>query len=165
MSKFVFTEENGKKLEALIRRYPEGRAASAATGAMYLALRQEGCVSDAALETIAEILSVPYSRLWTLRSFYDAFNDKPAGRVHVSFCRGICCGMKGADEVRDACLSHMKIKTGETRADGMFSAEEKDCLGACLNAPAMLVNGVCCERLTPESAVEILKKYEAEAEC
>ncbi len=165
MSAFAFTEENRKKLEALIRRYPEGRAASAATGAMYLAAEQEGCVSDAALEAISEILSVPYSRLWELRSFYGAFRDKPAGKVRVSFCRGICCGMKKADEVRDACLAYMNIRTGETRADGLFSAEEKDCLGACSDAPAMLVNGTLYGRLTPESAKEILKKYEAEAAC
>ncbi len=165
MSGFVFSERNRKKLEDLIERYPAGRASAAATGAMYLALEQEGCVSDDALSEISRILGVPYARLWELRSFYEDFNETPRGRVHVIFCRGICCGMKSSEKLKAACLSYMGITCGQTRSDGMFSAESRDCLGDCLNAPVMSVNGICFERLTPERGVEILKKYESEEKC
>lgn len=163
MSGFVFNEENKKKLDALIRRYPEGRKQAAATGALYLVMQQEGFVPDAALETLSGLLGVPAAYLRELRSFYGAFPAEPSGKIRVAFCRGVCCGLRDAEQVREACCAYMGIGVGETRADGLFSAEERDCLGACVNAPVMSVNGVYHERLTPETAVEILKKYESEA--
>lgn len=165
MSGFVFNDSNKKKLEELMAQYPEGRRSAASTGAMYLALQQEGCVSDEALAEISRILGVSYARLWELRSFYQDFSSVQRGRIHVVFCRGICCGMKSSEKLKEACLSYMGIACGETRFDGLFSASDRDCLGNCLNAPVMLVNGVCFERLTPERGVEILKKYESEEKC
>ena len=163
MSAFAFLPENRKKIDALIQRYPKDRAASALMGALWVAQEQEGYVSDGAMREIAAILGLSEAEVFTLASFYRDYHLSPAGKHRVAFCRGICCGLKQGEKVREACLTYLNIGIGETTPDGLFTVTETDCLGDCVNAPAMRVDETYHDLLTPEKAVAILKKYEEEA--
>jgi len=150
---FTFTPENLAKIETHIAKYPPGRQASAVLPALDIAQRQNGgWLSQAAIEAVAQRLSMPVMRVQEVASFYSLFNLKPVGRYHVQVCGTTPCGLMGAEELRDACERYLN-----TTSDRQFSVTEVECLGACIHAPAVQINDDYYENLTPEKLVDILE--------
>ena len=105
---FSFTEENLKKVRWHIGKYPEGRQASAVIPLLDIAQRQNGgWVSQAAIEAIADLLSMPSIRVHEVATFYTMFNLKPVGKYHVQVCGTTPCMLCGAQEIRKACEDHL----------------------------------------------------------
>lgn len=155
---FTFTTENQKKADAYIKRYPRGRQASAVLPLLDLAQRQSGgWLPQPALESVAAMLEMPFIKVLEVASFYTMFNLKPVGTYHIQVCGTTPCWLKGAEDLKKACEQHLKIKTGETTKDQKFTLHEVECLGACINAPAVQINDDYYENLSPTSIVELLK--------
>jgi NADH-quinone oxidoreductase subunit E len=155
---FVFTPENRTKAEAQIAKYPKGRQASAVIALLYLAQGQAGWVPQAAIEHVAEILGMPAIRVYEVATFYTMFHLAPVGKHHIQLCRTTPCWLRGSDAVRDTCLSKLGIGMGETTADGKFSLVEVECVGACVNAPAVQINDDMYEDLDAGKMSEIIDK-------
>jgi NADH-quinone oxidoreductase E subunit len=153
---FAFSPEMLAKAKTLIARYPEGRQQSAVMGLLDLAQRQEGWVTQPAIEAIAEMLSMAPIRVLEVASFYTMYNLHPVGRHHVQVCTNICCQLRGSDGVADTVRKALGIGFGETTADGLFTLTEVECLGACVNAPAMQIGDDYYEDLTPETTLAVL---------
>lgn len=155
---FVFNEENLKKVDHYISKYPKGRQASAVLPLLDIAQRQLGWVSQGVIEEVARILEMPAIRVHEVASFYTMFNLQPVGKFLVQVCGTTPCWLRGAEDIRRACEKHLGIKTGsgEITADGNFTLMEVECLGACVNAPMVQINDDYYEDLTPESMVELL---------
>ena len=154
---FSFTEENMKQVRWHISKYPEGRQASAVIPLLDIAQRQNsGWVSQAVIETVAEILQMPSIRVHEVATFYTMFNLKPVGKYHVQICGTTPCMLRGAEDIRGACENHLKIKVGQTTSDNNFTLSEVECLGACANAPMIQINDDYYEDLTTESMVQLL---------
>ena len=101
-------------------------------------------------------------QVYEVASFYTMFNRTKPGRYHLQFCGTTPCMIRGARECMDAIKEYANIRMNETSADGLFTLSEVECLGACVNAPMMQVNNEWFyEDLTPETTVEILKKWKA----
>ena len=154
---FNFTAENEAEAQRIIKKYPEGRQASAVLPLLHLAQRQNGgWLTLPTLDYIASYLGMPPIRVYEVATFYTMFKLKPMGRHHVEVCTNLACWLRGSDEIVETCRKKLGIDLGETTADGQFSLSEAECLGACVNAPMMQIGDDYYEDLTPESTEQIL---------
>lgn len=160
---FTFSDENMKKIEQFIAKYPKGKQQSAIMPLLDLAQRQhDNWIPEAAMEEIARILDVPRIRVFEVATFYTMYNLQPRGKHHLQFCTTTPCWLRGSAEVVKACEKHLGIKLGETTEDGMFTMTDVECLGACVNAPVVQRNGdEYYEDLTPENVIEVLENIKA----
>jgi NADH-quinone oxidoreductase subunit E len=153
---FAFTPENLAWAKDQLKKYPEGRQASAVLPLMWRAQEQcGGWLPEPALRTIADMLDMAYIRVYEIATFYTMFNLAPVGRHYVQVCHTTPCWLRGADALKDTCRKLIG-EPGHITKDGMFSWTEVECLGACVNAPMVQINKDFYEDLTPESLEKIL---------
>ncbi|MFO1207630.1 MAG: NADH-quinone oxidoreductase subunit NuoE [Amaricoccus sp.] len=154
---FAFTPANLEWAKGQIAKYPEGRQASAVIPLLWRAQEQEGWVTKPAIEEIARMLGMAYIRVLEVATFYFMFQLQPVGSVaHVQVCGTTSCMICGAEELIAVCRDRISPVAHEVSADGKFSWEEVECLGACANAPMAQIGKDYYEDLTPESFAGIL---------
>jgi NADH-quinone oxidoreductase subunit E len=158
---FAFSAENLAWARAAIAKYPEGRQASAVIPLMWRAQEQcGGWLPKPAIEVIADMLSMPYIRALEVATFYTMFQLEPVGRkAHVQLCGTTPCLLRGADKLKKVCQDRIHHDPFHLSADGNFSWEEVECLGACVNAPMVLIWSDTYEDLTPESFEKVLDGF------
>jgi len=154
---FAFSQENAARVDEIIARYPNGREASAVMPLLDLAQRQQGgWLPRAAIEYVAQLLDLPRIRVLEVATFYSMFRLRPVGRHLVQVCTTTPCWLRGSDEVLGACRKTLGIDAGETTADGAFTLEEVECLGACVNAPVVQVGDAYYEDMDADSTRALL---------
>lgn len=159
--KFSFNKENLVWAEKTIAKYPEGRQRSAVIPLLMRAQEQEGWVTRAAIEYVADMLSMAYIRVLEIATFYTQFQLKPVGtKAHVQVCGTTPCMLRGAGELIQVCKNKINEHAFETNANGTLSWEEVECLGACANAPMVMIFKDTYEDLTPERLEEIIDTFE-----
>lgn len=121
-----------------------------------------GWVPDAGVELAAELLGTTPLRIEELATFYDKIYRRPVGRRVIHVCDSICCWSRGAEEVVGVLREQLGIGFGETSADGRFTLLPTCCLGACGEAPAMMIGLTTYGHLTAERIGEILAAQERE---
>ncbi len=153
---FAFTPENLAWCEREIGKYPPGRQASAVVPLLWKAQKQNNYwLPQKAIETVAEMLGMPYIRVLEVATFYTMFNLSPVGKHYVQFCGTTPCVLAGADAIKDV-LKRKVGEQGRVSADGNFSWLEVECLGACCNAPMVQINDDYYEDLTAENFEKLL---------
>jgi NADH-quinone oxidoreductase subunit E len=158
---FAFTPENLEWAKAQIKKYPEGRQASAVLPILWRAQEQMGgWLPEPALRYVADMLGMAYIRVYEIATFYTMFNLAPVGRYYVQVCGTTPCWLRGADEIKHTCRKLIG-EPGHVTPDGLFSWTEVECLGACVNAPMAQINKDYYEDLTPESLEWILMNLKA----
>ncbi len=159
---FAFSDENSAWVDRTIQKYPEGRQQSAVIPVLMRAQDQEGWVSKAAIEKVADILGMAYIRVLEIATFYTQFQLHPVGtRAHVQVCGTTPCMLRGSQKLMDVCKSKIHEHTFARNAEGTLSWEEVECLGACVNAPMVMIGRDTYEDLTPERLGEIIDTFEA----
>jgi NADH-quinone oxidoreductase subunit E len=159
---FSFNEENAAWAEATIAKYPEGRQQSAVILLLMRAQEQEGWVTRAAIEFVADKLAMPYIRVLEVATFYTQFQLKPVGtRAHVQVCGTTPCMLRGAEDLIRVCKSKIHHDPLERNADGTLSWEEVECQGACVNAPMVMIFKDSYEDLTPTQLEHIIDRFQA----
>lgn len=155
---FTFSPKNQDVVIEILKKYPAGRQASAILPLLDLAQRQSGgWLPRSAIETVAQLIKMPFIRALEVATFYTMFNLKPVGQHHIQLCRTTPCWLRGGAEIQSICESHLGIKPGEVTNDGKFSLMEVECIGACINAPVVQINDDYFENLNPESMKGILQ--------
>ena len=153
---FEFTTQNKAWAEKEIAKYPPGRQASAVLALLWRAQKQGGYwLSKPAIEKVAEILRMPNIRVLEVATFYSMFNLEPVGRHYVQLCGTTPCVLRGSEDIK-AVLRKRVGEPGHVTADGAFSWNEVECLGACCNAPMVQINDDYYEDLTPENFSKLL---------
>ena len=159
---FAWNDDNQKKANEILGRYPKGREQSASLPLLDLAQRQVGAETNTqgwlpipVIEYVARAIGVPYMRVYEVATFYTMFNMAPVGRYHVQVCGTTPCMLGGSDDVLAACKNRGLAK-GHTTPDGLFTLTEVECLGACANAPMVQINDDNYEDLTEKSMGAIL---------
>ncbi|MGB3810921.1 MAG: NADH-quinone oxidoreductase subunit NuoE [Parvibaculum sp.] len=154
---FAFTPENVEWAKGQIAKYPEGRQASAIIPLFWQAHQQMGgWLPEPAIRYIADMLSMDYIRALEVATFYTMFNLSPVGENHVQLCGTTPCWLRGADDLKEACRKHIG-PDGSVSADGKLSWVEVECLGACANAPMVMINEDYFEDLDGSKLAEILE--------
>ena len=158
---FAFSAETLKLAQWWIAKYPAGRQQSAVIPILWLVQKQEGWVCEPALRAIAELLSMPVIRVMEVVTFYTMFQLEPVGDVAlIQVCGTTPCMLRGANDLMKVCKDKIGPKQHRS-ADGKFSWEEVECLGACVNAPMAQINDYYYEDLTPESLAQIIDDFAA----
>ncbi|MEM0946886.1 MAG: NADH-quinone oxidoreductase subunit NuoE [Pseudomonadota bacterium] len=156
---FAFTPANQAWAEAQITKYPEGRQASAIIPLLWRAQEQEGWLSRPAIEHVAAMLGLAYIRALEVATFYFMFQLQPVGAVaHIQVCGTTSCMICGAEDLIGVCRDKIAGRAHEISADGKFSWEEVECLGACANAPMAQIGKDYYEDLTADRLGEIIEE-------
>ncbi|KUO50963.1 MAG: NADH dehydrogenase [Sphingomonadales bacterium BRH_c3] len=159
---FAFTDENRKKADWHIAKYPAGRQRSAVMPLLDLAQRQvgeetqtQGWLPLPVIEYVAQYLDMPVIRVLEVATFYFMYNLVPVGKFHVQVCGTTPCMLRGSDDIISACKKR-GMQKGHTTDDGMWTLTEVECMGNCATAPMVQINDDNYEDLTPERLDAVL---------
>ena len=147
------------KVVEILDKYPSNRKASAVIPLLhYVQKKSNGWLPVPEIERVAEILDMPYMKVYEVASFYTMFNLKPVGKKLLQLCHTTPCWLRGSDEIEKSIYDTLKIKDGETTTDNMFTLMKVECLGACVNAPILQINDDYYEDLDKQKTLDILDK-------
>lgn len=154
---FEFTPANLEWAKGQITKYPEGREQSAVIPLLWRAQEQEGWLTKPAIEYVGDMLGMPYIRVLEVATFYFMFQLQPVGSVaHIQVCGTLSCMICGAEDLIAVCKEKIAPNPHELSADGKFSWEEVECLGACANAPMAQIGKDYYEDLTAENFAKLI---------
>ncbi len=158
---FAFSKDTKAKSEWWIKKYPDSRRQSAVIPVLWLVQKQEGWVSEPAIRAIGELLGMPFIRVLEVATFYTMFQLEPVGKAAlIQVCGTTPCMLRGANELMKVCKEKIGAKD-VLSADGRFTWQEVECLGACANAPMAQINDYYYEDLTPETMAQIIDDFAA----
>ena len=159
---FAFTPANRAWAETQVAKFPQGRQASAIIPLLWRAQEQEGWLTRPAIEHVAQMLDMAYIRALEVATFYFMFQLAPVGSVaHVQVCGTTPCMLCGSEDLVAVCKERIAKRPHMLSADGSFSWEEVECLGACANAPMAQIGKDYYEDLTAERLGWILDELAA----
>ncbi|XP_061775667.1 NADH dehydrogenase [ubiquinone] flavoprotein 2, mitochondrial [Nerophis ophidion] len=158
---FEFTEENKKRIEAIISMYPDGHKQAATIPVLDLAQRQHGWLPISVMNKVAEVLEIPPMRVYEVATFYTMFLRQPVGKYFIQICTTTPCMLCNSDSILETIQNKLGIKVGETTPDKLFTLIEVECLGACVNAPMVQINDNYYEDLTPKDMEQIIDDLKA----
>ena len=150
----MLKETYKQEIEDILSRYPVRR--SALIPLLYLAQRERGYVTEAAMVEIAGILKLTPPQVYETITFYTMLNLKAVGKFHIQVCKSLMCALVGSDTVIGWIKAKLGIGPGETTPDGAFTLSTVECLAACGTGPMMQINDDYYERLTEEKLDRIL---------
>ena len=154
---FIFSNENLKKAEEILKRYPKKNKKSAVMPFLYLAQKQnDNWIPLAAMKYIAKLLSIPYISVYEVATFYTMYNLSPVGKHFVQVCTTTPCLIRGADKIVKLCKEKISPNENEVSNKSNCSWMEVECLGACVSAPMIQINDNYYEDLDEKSTAEIL---------
>ncbi|GHC58185.1 NADH-quinone oxidoreductase subunit NuoE [Neogemmobacter tilapiae] len=157
---FAFTPANYVWAQGQITKYPAGRQASAVIPLLWRAQEQEGWLSRPAIEHVANMLGMAYIRVLEVATFYFMFQLQPVGSVaHIQICGTTSCMICGAEELIAVCKELISPKAHALSADGKFSWEEVECMGACANAPMAQIGKDYYEDLTADKLRDLIARF------
>ncbi len=154
---FEFSDENLKKAEEILSRYPKENKKSAVMPFLYLAQKQNNnWIPLSAMKYIANLLSMPYISVYEVATFYTMYNLAPVGKHFIQVCTTTPCLIRGADKIVKLCKEKISSSENELSKKGSCSWMEVECLGACVNGPMIQVNDDYYEDLDEKNTVKIL---------
>jgi NADH-quinone oxidoreductase subunit E len=156
-----FSDEFETRLTEMVPHYPTKRSALVPT--LLYAQDEIGFLSDEVITEIATRLDLTELEVRNVISYYSMLTTKPRGKFNVQVCTNISCMVRGGEELFEHCAQKLGVKNRGTTADGLFTLEEVECIGACSWAPAVQVNYDFHENLTPEKMDKILDGYKEKA--
>ncbi|ASD62777.1 complex I 24 kDa subunit family protein [Bdellovibrio bacteriovorus] len=131
---------------------------SAIIPSLYIAQKENnGFITPDIIRHLSQVMDIPEARINEVFKFYTMFNQKPVGKYHVQVCTNISCALEGGREMASHICHELGVKYNEVTADGRFTVSKVECLGSCGTAPMMQVNDTYHEKLTPETAMNLLR--------
>lgn len=159
---YTWSPETRAKIDRIIKRYPAGRQASAVIPVLKIAQDEfDGWLPTGLMNLVAETLNMPPIRVYEVATFYDMFFTEPVGKNVVRVCTNVSCMIRGSGKVLETVEREAGAAAGETSSDGLVTVQEFECMGACCEAPMMMVNNHYHVNLTPEKAAAILRDIKA----
>ena len=157
----IFSPRLAARFDALVEKYPMRR--SALVPMLLYAQDEVGYLSDAVIAEVAERIGITELEVRNVATYYSMLRFKPAGKFNVQVCTNISCMLRGAYELFDRFQHELGVGHKGVTADGVFSLEEVECIGACCWAPAIQVNYDFHDDLTPDHVPGILNDYRKRA--
>jgi len=155
---FAFKPETEEKIAFWRGKYPADKQRSAVIPLLWLAQKDNGgWLSEPAMRVVADMLEMPYIRVYEVATFYTMFRLQPVGKFHIQLCGTTPCQLRGAESLKEVCTREIG-KAMYVTDDQRLSWEEVECLGACTNAPMAQINDDYFEDLTAESLGQIISR-------
>jgi NADH-quinone oxidoreductase subunit E len=136
----MLSEEAARAFEREIAKYPPEQKASAVIACLAVLQRAHGFISKQSEEIVAEALDMPVIAVHEVTTFYNMFNQVPVGRFKLNVCTNLPCQLRGGQHALEHLCASLGVEEGGTSADGAITVQKAECLGACADAPVLLVN-------------------------
>ena len=136
----MITEATKQRFAREVAKYPPEQKQSAVMACLSIVQQEQGWVSQESEAVIAEVLGMPQIAVHEVTTFYNMYNQQPVGKFKLNVCTNPPCQLRGGYEALHHLEAKLGIQMGETTADGLFTLQQCECLGACADAPVMLVN-------------------------
>ena len=156
--KEIFTFASTEKVEKILSQYPDKQ--SATLPLLHLAQLENGYISGAVINTVADLVDCHPAVVMDCVSFYTMLYTKPQGRHIIQVCQTLSCSLNGADALVDHVTDKYGIKPGETTEDGRFTLMKVECLGSCGTAPVVQINKEYHEGLSQKLIDELLETHQ-----
>ena len=158
----MLADNHSSEIKTILEKYPAEQKRSAVMPLLYLAQREYGHITPAAVVEVAKLLELDPTEVGSLVGFYTLFHDEAAGTYRIQICTDMPCALRGAEEFAKRLCDSLGIRLGGTTADGLITVEEVKCLAACDKAPMFQIQdseGIHYhENQTPESAMEVIRR-------
>ena len=135
------TEKYPNEVKRILSKYPAEHKRSAVMPLLYLAQREEGHLTKAAMKDVAQIVDIRETEVAEIVGFYTLYHEEKGGKYRMQVCTDLPCALRGADEFMNALCENLGIKVGETTPDGFITLEAVTCLAACDKAPMFQTQG------------------------
>ncbi len=153
-----------KKLDDAVAKYPPERRSSAVMAALALVQQELGWLSPEAMQWVATYLHMPAIAVREVATFYTMYQTAPVGRYKITICTNLPCALSGGDAAAGYVQKKLGIGFNETTSDGLFTLKEGECMGACGDAPVLLVNNTqMCSWMSREKIDQLLEDLRVEA--
>ena len=130
-----------KEVKQILSKYPPEHKRSAVMPLLFLAQREEGYLTKAAMKDVAQIVDITETDVAAIVGFYTLYHDEKGGKYRMQVCTDLPCALRGADEFMNNLCANLGIKVGETTEDGFLTLEAVTCLAACDKAPMFQTQG------------------------
>jgi NADH-quinone oxidoreductase subunit E len=152
----MLSAESLALIDKEIAKYPVDQRQSAVMSALRIAQVEKGWLSTETMDFVAHYLGMQPIAVYEVATFYNMYNIKPVGRHKLCVCTNLPCKLMGADEIADRLKKKLGIEFGETTEDKQFTLLEGECMGACGDAPLLLVNNHRMESFLNEEKIDAL---------
>jgi NADH-quinone oxidoreductase subunit E len=156
MPTHVLSAESRRRIDREVAKYPAGHRQSAVMAALAIAQDQHGWLAEDVINAVADYLSMAPIAVYEVASFYNMYNLQPTGRCKLTLCTNLPCALSGANHAAAHLKQRLGIGFGETTVDGRFTLKEGECLGACGDAPVLLVNNKRMESFMSDERLDAL---------
>ena len=147
------------RIDREIAKYPPDQKQSAVMSALAIAQREQGWLSDATMDEVAGILGMPPVAVYEVATFYAMYDLKPTGRFKLTVCTNLPCALSGGTATAEHLKARLGIDFNETTRDGRFTLKEGECMGACGDAPVLLVdNKRMCSWMSEDKLDQLLEE-------
>lgn len=136
----MITEATKERFAREVAKYPPEQRQSAVMACLSIVQQEQGWVSQESEAAVAEYLGMPQIAVHEVTTFYNMYNQQPVGKYKLAVCTNLPCQLRGGNRALHHLEAKLGITMGETTQDGLFTLQQCECLGACADAPAMLVN-------------------------
>ncbi len=139
-SRAVLSAEARQKIDRELTKYPPDQKQSAVMSALAIAQDENGWLSNELMDEVAGYLGMPSIAVYEVATFYNMYNLKPMGKCKITVCTNLPCALSGGVDAAEYLKTKLGVDWKETTADGKFTLVEGECMGACGDAPVLLVN-------------------------
>ncbi len=155
----MLSTESLEKINREIAKYPADQKQSAVMSALAIAQDEKGWLATETMDFIAKYLGMPAIAVYEVATFYNMYNLKPVGKYKLTVCTNLPCALSGGNDAADYLKQKLGIGFNETTADGLFTLKEGECMGACGDAPVLLINNKrMCSFMSNEQIDQLLEE-------
>ncbi len=155
----MLSAESIKKIDHEVAKYPADQKQSAVMSALAIAQDEKGWLANETIDFIAHYLGMPTIAVYEVAAFYNMYNLQPVGKYKITVCTNLSCALSGGNEAAARFKQKLGIGFNQTTVDGKFTLKEGECMGACGDAPVLLVNNKrMCSFMSDDKIDQLLEE-------
>ena len=156
-TEFVLSDATKSRFAREVAKYPAEQAQSAVMACLSIVQQEQGYVSREAEDAIADYLGMPAIAVYEVTTFYNMYNQRKLGAFKLNVCTNLPCQLRDGQKALDHLCAKLCVEAGGTTADGVFTVQQSECLGACADSPVMLVNDrTMCSFMSPDKLDQLI---------
>ena len=156
----LISDDSKRKIDREIAKFPADQKQSAVMAALAIAQDQHGWLSNAVMDEVAQYLGMPTIAVYEVATFYNMYNLKPTGKCKITVCTNLPCALSGGVDAAEYLKNKLGVDWRETTSDGNFTLVEGECMGACGDAPVLLVNNKrMCSFMSNDKLDQLIEEF------